>query len=108
MNKFAFIVGVLVLSFDAHANCLLDAPEIGDIGPDSGVVCRELEPRFPGSTIAIENRSIHSPESISVLVSVNAKPMAMRYELSGAAWRLSEGVGATVQEARPEKDVSMR
>ena len=33
------------------------APEIGDIGPGSGLVCQELTQRFPSATLAVEGRS---------------------------------------------------
>jgi hypothetical protein len=90
MIKQTFIFGLLPIAVGASAACLNDPPEIGDIGPASELVCNELEHRFPGATLAVEGRSIYSATEVAVVASVDGKPIAMRYELSGYTWRLDE------------------
>ncbi len=84
----ALVLAALMLTLDANAVCVNDAPEIGDIGPASELVCGELEQLFPGSVLAVENREIHSPAAVLVLTSVDGVPVAMRYELVGLVWHL--------------------
>jgi hypothetical protein len=88
---------ILPLAFATHAACVTEPPEIGDIGPDSELVCNALEQRFPGATLAVVNRSIHSPSQVSVAASVNGRPITLRYELSGYTWRLDES-GARIAD----------
>jgi hypothetical protein len=84
----ALVLAALMLTLHANAVCVNDAPEIGDIGPASELVCGELERLFPGSALAVENRKIHSPAAVSVLTSADGMPLAMRYELVGLVWHL--------------------
>ena len=64
-----------------HHNC---------IGPGSDLVCGELEDLHPGAVLAVEGRLIHSPTEISVVATVNATPVTLRYDLSGYRWRLND------------------
>lgn len=91
MVKHTLVLGTLLFAFDANASCIIDAPEVGDIGPSSELVCRELENRFPASILVVESRNIHSPEKVSVQASVNGEPVTLRYELVGFAWGPTEG-----------------
>ena len=71
----------LLVSFPLYATCTPDAPEIGDIGPDSQRVCEQLASQFPQSDIAILDRSIHSPEAVSVMVSLDGRQQSLEYQL---------------------------
>ena len=57
------------------------------IGPSSELVCGDLERQYPGATLTVENRSIHSPTEVSVVAAVDGTPMSIRYSLSGFRWR---------------------
>ena len=78
----------LSVSSISHGACWLDSPEIGDIGPGSQLVCNMLESRFPHSDIAILDRTIHSHNSVSVIVAVDGQPESLDYQLTGADWKL--------------------
>jgi len=82
----------LTLSFSSvtYGSCLLDSPEIGDIGPGSQLVCQLLESRFPQLDIAILDRKIHSYDTVSVIVEVNDQHETMEYKLKGADWKLTK------------------
>ncbi|UHD15019.1 hypothetical protein [Thiocapsa bogorovii] len=86
MMKLPLIVGLSFATFEGFAICTPDPPEIGDIGPVSELVCRDLKQRFPDSTTAVENRTIRSPERVEILVSVDGEPMVLGYELDGFVW----------------------
>ena len=62
MIKHTLVLSTLLFAFDTNAGCVIDAPEIGDIGPSSELVCRELESRVPGSILVVESRNVHSPK----------------------------------------------
>ena len=66
---------------------------MGDIGPASKRVCRALEPRFPETKTAVENRAILSPDSVAVQVSIDGEPMVLTYELTGFSWNLATTEG---------------
>jgi len=86
----------------SRATCTGDAPEMGDIGPASELVCADLERRFAGATLAVEDRWIHSPTAVSVQTTVDGAPVPMRYELIGHRWRLDAGSAAPAGlQARP-------
>jgi hypothetical protein len=86
MTKLPLIACLSFAMSEGMATCIPDPPEIGDIGPVSELVCRDLETRFPGSIKAVENRTIRSPEKVEILVSVDGKSMVLGYELSGFVW----------------------
>ncbi|MBK1630918.1 hypothetical protein CKO31_09220 [Thiohalocapsa halophila] len=93
----ALALALLPPSFVASAACTKDAPEVGDIGPASELVCAELQRRYGGSELAVEGRSIHSPNAVSVHASVNGTAVPMRYELVGHQWHLDAGGAAAVR-----------
>ena len=68
------------------AACLPDAPELGDLGPDSGRVCDVLEHELPGTTLAVDGRSIHSATAVTVSASVDGRPVLLDYRLVGLTW----------------------
>jgi len=90
MIKQASALALLSLAFGAHAACVPDPPELGDIGPSSELVCDRLEHQFPGAPTAVTGRSIHSPTQVSVFASVNGRRVSLDYELFGYRWELDE------------------
>jgi hypothetical protein len=108
MIKHPLVLGALFLAFDASATCLVDAPEMGDIGPSSELVCGSLENRFPGTTLVVENRIPPSPEAVSVLVRIDGKRAILRYALSRSTWNLSGLSGGISDQGLGEDGLSMR
>lgn len=102
------ILSLLPVVFGAEAACVTDAPEIGDIGPGSELLCDQLQNRFPGATLAVKGRDIHSPSVVSVLVSVDGTPMRLRYDLAGYVWHLNGTDNGMADNADAEQDLSMR
>lgn len=90
MIKQTLILTALVLPLDAAAGCAVDQPEIGDIGPDSEIACRELERRFPQAVLAVENRVIDSPERVRIQATVDGEPFELPYELVRFSWLPAE------------------
>ena len=89
MNKILTLT-LLPFTLTASANCGTDAPELGDIGPSSELVCKALESRYPGAAMTVDGRAIHSPTEVSVMASVDGQPVSLNYELSGYTWRLDQ------------------
>ena len=89
MNRM-LILAIFPLSLGANASCVTDPPEMGDIGPGSGLVCQELAQRFPGAALAVEGRSIHSPTEVRVTASVDGRPILLDYRLAGIEWIVDE------------------
>lgn len=77
------------VNLPVFALCTPDAPEMGDIGPSSELVCRSLERRFPDGKTVVENRRILSPDSVAVQVSIDGEPVVLTYELIGFRWNLA-------------------
>ena len=105
--KQMLILSMLPVAVSAQAACVTDAPEIGDIGPSSEVVCDQLEGRFAGAVLAVEGRSIHSPTEVSVHTSVDGTPVRMRYELTGYTWHLNAAENSTANAPIPRAGLSM-
>ncbi|MCG6862232.1 MAG: hypothetical protein LJE70_13300 [Chromatiaceae bacterium] len=103
MNR-ALILATLLVALGASANCVMDPPEMGDIGPSAALVCNRLGSQLPGASLVIEGRSIHSPTEVSVVASVNGTPVSLRYELFGYTWRLDERSVSDAKEAWPETE----
>jgi len=80
----------LTFSSISFAACISVPPEIGDIGPDSQLICTRLEAGFPQKNIVVIDRKIHSPNSISVSVTVEGQSESLGYKLIGADWKLTE------------------
>lgn len=105
MNRI-LILTLLPGTLGASANCVTDAPEIGDIGPDSERVCSELESRFPAATLAVEGRAIHSPTEVMVSASVDGEPTLLDYRLTGYTWVLDDTGSRMADTAAPPPDPS--
>jgi hypothetical protein len=80
----------LTFSSVSFAACLSDSPEMGDIGPDTQLVCTRLEAQYPQSDIAVVDRKIYSSSSVSLIVTVDGQTKSLEYELIGADWELTE------------------
>jgi len=102
MIKLTLTLALLPVACATQATCLTGRPEIGDIGLRSQLVCAELERRFPEARLAVDGRAIHTPNAVSVDVTVDGQPMELRYGLSGYRWRLDR-TGADVVEVRALK-----
>lgn len=89
MNRI-LILTLLPAALGVRAACLPDAPEPGDIGPDSASVCEVLEHRFPGTALAVDGRSIHSGNWVTVTASVDGRPLRLDYRLTGLTWTLDD------------------
>jgi len=105
IKKLALIPCLLLANVESFANCTPDAPEIGDIGPSSELVCRELQLRFPAALTAVEDRTILSPSAVVVRVSVDGEPMLLPYDLIGFVWTPTtpqDGLAVVDGETRPD------
>ena len=80
----------LTFSSVSFAACLPDSAEIGDVGLDSEIVCTGLEARFPQSDFVVVDRNIHSPNNVSVIVTVDGQSGSLEYKLIGSDWKLTE------------------
>jgi len=100
MNRM-LILTLLPVALSANADCLTDPFEIGDIGPSSGLVCQELAQRFPGATLAVEGRFIHSPSEVTVSASVDGRPILLAYRVTRFTWK-ADGIGSGVEHAAPQ------
>jgi hypothetical protein len=82
------IVPLACLTFapGVRAACIADAPEIGDIGPDSERVCTVLDSDFPGAGVRVYDRQIHSPTHVVVLAEVDGETYSVQYRLQKADW----------------------
>jgi hypothetical protein len=102
--KTMFILALLPVALGANATCVTDPPEIGDIGPSSGLVCQELTQRFPGANLAVEGRSIHSPTEVTVTASIDGRPILLAYRLTGLTWSADDtGSGLVDAAAQPAR-----
>jgi hypothetical protein len=111
-NRNAFrnmlVLSLLPIAASVQATCVTDSPEIGDIGPGSELVCRQLEDRFASADLAVLDRTIRSPTDVTVLVSVDGTPVPMHYELIGYTWRVNGTEQGIADGLRPEAGLSMR
>lgn len=101
------LLSLLPLATSVPAACITNPPEIGDIGPDSELVCRQLGGRFASADLAILDRTVHSPNDVTVDASVHGMPVQIRYELIGYSWRptlMGQGIAGAL---RPEVGLSM-
>jgi hypothetical protein len=102
------ILSLLTIAASAKATCLIDSPEIGDTGPGSELVCRQLEGRFASAHLAVLDRTIRSPTEVTVHTSVNGKPVPIQHELIGYTWRPTITGQGIADAPRPEAGLSMR
>jgi hypothetical protein len=89
MKRF-LILAILPVAVGATGNCVTGPAEMGDIGPSFALVCNELERRFPGAALAVEDLAIHSATEVSVITSVDGRPIPMSYSLTGFSWTLND------------------
>lgn len=89
------------IALGANATCVTDPPEIGDIGPGSGLVCQELMQHYPDAAIAVVGRSIHSPTEVTVTASVDGRPILLAYRLTGFTWSVDD-TGNGVVDGGPQ------
>ncbi len=82
-------LGLLVV-FNANAGCLPDSVELGDIGPESQLVCEKLESMYPDKHIVITGRELMSHNDVTILLTVEAQEVSLNYRLVGADWKLSQ------------------
>jgi hypothetical protein len=102
------VLSLLPIAASVQASCITDSPEIGDIGPGSDLVCRQLEGRFASADLAVLDRTIRSLTEVTVHASVNGTLVQMQYELIGHSWR-STLTGQGIADApRPAVALSMR
>ena len=92
------IFALFPVALGANATCVTDPPEIGEIGPSSGLVCQELTQRYPGAALAVDGRSIHSPTEVRVTASVDGRPILLAYRLTGFTW-ITDGTGSGALDA---------
>lgn len=102
--KTTIILALLPFALGANASCVTDPPEMGDIGPASGLVCQALTQRFPGATLAVEGRSIHSPTEVRVTASVDGRPILLGYRLAGVEWVADESGSRSADTASSRSD----
>lgn len=99
------LLALLALPLGALADCVPDPPEIGDIGPDSALVCRTLQRLYPGVALRVDGRTIRSPTEVSVHASVDGRPLRLGYRLSGFSWQL-EHSDARLADFAPPADAT--
>jgi hypothetical protein len=99
---------LLPIATSVQAACISDSPEIGDIGPGSDLVCRQLEDRFTSADLVVLDRTIRSPTEVTVLASVNGAPVQLQYQLIGYTWQPTRNGLGIADAPRPQAGVSMR
>jgi len=102
------VLSLLPIAASVQANCVTDSPELGDIGPGSELVCRQLEGRFATGDLAVLDRTIRSPTDVTVVVSVDGTPVQMHYELIGYTWQLNGTEHSIADGLRPRAGLSLR
>ena len=111
-NRNAFrnmlVLSLLPIAASVQATCVTDSPEIGDIGPGSELVCRQLEDRFASADLAVLDRTIRSPTDVTVLASVDGTPVKMHYELIGYTWQVNGAEQGIADGLQPQAGLSMR
>ena len=85
------LLASLTLINAAQAACRPDAPEIGDIGPDSESVCHTLAQEFPSAEIQLYGLKLLSPTHVIVAAKIDDKPYAIDYRLVRADWVKDHG-----------------
>lgn len=104
-------LSLLPIAASVQASCLADSPEIGDIGPGSELVCRQLEGRFASAELTVMGRTIRSPTEVTVHTSVNGTPVPIDYELVEYTWWptiTGQGILGIADAPRPEVGLFMR
>lgn len=102
------VLSLLPIAASVQATCVTDTPEIGDIGPGSELVCRQLEGRFASADLAVLDRSIRSPTDVTLVVSVDGTPVKMHYGLIGYTWQLNGTEPSIADWPLSQEGLSMR
>ena len=102
------VLSLLPIAASVQATCITDSPEIGDVGPGSELVCRQLAGRFVSGDLAVMDRTIRSPTDVTVVVSVDGAPVQMHYELIGYTWQLNGTEHSIADGLQPQAGLSMR
>jgi hypothetical protein len=102
------VLSLLPIAASVQATCITDSPEIGDVGPGSELVCRQLAGRFATAGLAVLDRTIRSPTDVTVVVSVDGAPVQMHYELIGYTWQLNGTEHSIADGLGPQAGLSMR
>ena len=89
MTKSILITLALTTFSSAHAACLPDSQELGDIGPSSEVVCETLASVSPQGDIRILDREINSPRLVTVKATIGDSTVNLNYSLKGYQWKLN-------------------
>ncbi|NEV64869.1 hypothetical protein [Thiorhodococcus minor] len=100
MHKQTLLLALFTCALGAQADCVPSPPEIGDIGPDSTLVCRTLQQLYPGAALREEGRAIRSPTEVVVHASVDGRPITLSYALSGYRWRLQQDDARLAENVR--------
>ncbi len=90
MLKQVLMFSTILISSTTFAACVEDTPEIGDIGPSSSYVCEILSGQDPRRETVIHDRTILTPDSVSISLSFNGRPYKLRFVRSGFDWVLME------------------
>ena len=96
-SQIAIAMSASVLLSSANAACLVDQPEIGDIGPASELVCESISNVSTNADIRIVDREIHSPDHVTVRVEHDGKMIGLDYQFAGFQWRYSAGTDVALR-----------
>ena len=86
MFKRTILILILLAVSNANADCLQDTLEIGDIGPESQLVCDRLDSMYPGKHIEITGREIRSQSNMTIYLTIEGQKDSLSYRLVGANW----------------------
>ena len=89
-TKIALIFGILSSGNLSAATCSVnDTEELGDIGPEAALVCKQLRKQFGTNvSVSIDNRKILSANAVVIEVSRN--PYQIHYRLEGSDWKITD------------------
>ena len=87
MYRTLALLSALSVSSLSYGACIQDSYELGDIGPDSRIVCKALDSK--AGDIKIVSRAIQAADAVTVTVDVDGQTQALDYKLVGANWKLA-------------------
>jgi hypothetical protein len=88
--QFAASVAAYFLFTNSYAACLIDEPEMGDVGPASELVCESLAGFSRVGEVKIIDRDILAPDRVSIRVETLGRQIVLGYKLIGMEWRHTE------------------
>lgn len=89
MPKAIMILVTVLLAPAVYGGCQVDSPELGDIGPESLLVCKMLEHQHPYSgSIKVLGREPYSRNRVRVFIEVDNRQASLLYDLVRANWHL--------------------